>query len=86
MVSTASAPGRSNSRALTIVLGVLGILAIIVGVLFFAGALNSIHFLVGAHHSGSHHVRAAAAIVIGIVLLIFAWAAGRSKSARGTPA
>jgi uncharacterized membrane protein YidH (DUF202 family) len=86
VVSTASAPGRSNSRALTIVLAVLGILAIIVGVLFFAGALNSVHFLVGAHRSGSHHVRAAASLVIGIVLLIFAWAASRSKSRSGSAA
>ncbi len=80
VVSTASAPGRSNSRALTIVLAVLGILAIVVGVLFISGALNSVHFLVGAHHSGGHHIRAAAAFVIGIVLLIFAWAASRSRS------
>jgi hypothetical protein len=86
VVSTASAPGRSNSRALTIVLGVLGILAIIVGVLYISGALNSVHALVGKHHGGSHEVRAAVAFVIGVVLLIIAWAAGRSKSAKGTPA
>ena len=80
MVSTVSAPGRSSNRALTIVLGVLGILAIIVGVLYIAGALNSVHFLVGKHHGGSHTVRAAVSFVVGIVLLILAWAANRSRS------
>ena len=79
VVSTASAPARSSSRALTIVLGILGILAIIAGVLYVAGALNSIHFLVGSHHKGSHTVRAAVSFVVGVVLLILAWAASRSK-------
>lgn len=80
VVSTASAPSRSPNRALTAVLGVLGILAIIVGVLYVAGALNSVHFLVGSHHKGSHQVRAAVAFVVGVVLLILAWAASRSRS------
>jgi hypothetical protein len=75
-----SAPGRSNSRVLAIVLGILGVLAIILGVLYVAGALNSVHFLVGKHHTGSHTVRAAISFVVGIVLLILAWAAGRSRS------
>jgi len=79
-VSTASAPARSSSRALAIVLAVLGILAIILGVLYVAGALNSVHFLVGSHHKGSHTVRAAVSFVVGVVLLILAWAASRSRS------
>jgi hypothetical protein len=75
-----SAPGRSNSRLLAIVLGVLGALAIILGILYVAGALNSVHFLVGSHHKGSHTVRAAVSFVVGVVLLIFAWAANRRRS------
>lgn len=77
--TTVSTPGKSYSRLLTIVLGILGILAIILGVLFVAGALNSVHFLVGAHHSGHHTVRAGVSFVVGIVLLILAWAASRSS-------
>ena len=80
MVSTASAPAKSSNRALTIVLAVLGILAVILGVLYVAGALNSVHFLVGSHHKGSHQVRAAISFVVGVVLLILAWAASRSRS------
>jgi hypothetical protein len=77
--TTVSAPGRSNSRPLAIVLGILGVLAIILGVLYVAGALNSVHFLVGKHHTGTHTVRAAVSFVVGIVLLILAWAAGRTR-------
>jgi hypothetical protein len=75
-----SAPGRSSGRLLAIILGVLGVLAIILGVLYVAGALNSVHFLVGAHHKGSHTVRAGVSFVVGVVLLILAWAAGRSRN------
>jgi len=77
--TTVSAPGRPNSRALAIVLGVLGILAIILGVLYVAGALNSVHFMVGKHHGGSHTLRAAVSFVVGVVLLILAWAASRFR-------
>jgi len=49
-------------------------------VLYVAGALNSVHFLVGSHHKGSHQVRAAISFVVGVVLLILAWAASRSRS------
>jgi hypothetical protein len=78
--TTVSAPGKSNSRLLAIVLGILGVLAIILGVLYIAGALNSVHFLVGSHHKGSHTVRAGVSFVVGIVLLIVAWATSRSRS------
>jgi hypothetical protein len=36
-------------------------------------------FLVGKHHGGSHEVRAAVSFVVGVVLLILAWAASRTK-------
>ena len=78
--TTVGAPSRSNGRVLAIILGILGVLAIILGVLYVAGALNSVHFLVGSHHKGSHIVRAGVSFVVGIVLLILAWAAGRSRS------
>ena len=77
--TTVSAPGKPNSRLLAIVLGILGALAIILGILYVAGALNSVHFLVGSHHKGSHTVRAAVSFVVGVVLLILAWAASRSR-------
>ena len=77
--TTVSAPSGSNGRVLAIILGILGVLAIILGILYIAGALNSVHFLVGSHHKGSHTLRAGVSFVVGIVLLILAWAAGRTR-------
>ncbi len=77
--TSAAAPARSPNRALAIVLGILGVLAIILGALYVAGALNSVHFLVGSVHHGSHIVRAGVSFVAGVVLLILAWAASRSR-------
>jgi hypothetical protein len=77
--TTVSAPSGSNGRVLAIILGILGVLAIILGVLYIAGALNSVHFLVGSHHTGKHALRAGVSFVVGIVLLILAWAASRTR-------
>jgi hypothetical protein len=77
--TTVSAPSGSNGRVLAIILGILGVLAIILGILYVAGALNSVHFMVGSHHKGSHEVRAAVSFVVGIVLLILAWASSRTR-------
>jgi hypothetical protein len=69
-----------------IVLAVIGVLAIIAGILYVAGAANSIHFMVGNVHHGHHQIRAIVSFVIGIACLIgayIAWKrpAGRSASA-----
>jgi hypothetical protein len=62
-----------------VILAILGILAIILGVLFFAGALNSVHFLVGSMHTGHHVVRGAVSVVVGVVLLALGWFTGRAR-------
>lgn len=76
-MSSASAPAGSANRGLAIALAVLGILAIILAVFLVSGAANSVHFLVGSMHKGHHEVRAGIAFVVGIVLLVLAWFAGR---------
>jgi len=72
-VSTASGTGR---KPVVLVLAVIGVVAIIVGILWFTGAAPS--FLnVGSHvhakHGGHHLFRGAVAAVIGLGLLVFAW-------------
>jgi hypothetical protein len=63
-----------GSRSLTIILAVIALIAIILGILWFAGAapsfLNS-----GSHvHGGGNHVyRGTAAVVVGLVLGGAAW-------------
>jgi len=61
-------------KPLVIVLAVVGVVAIIVGILWFVGATPS--FLnVGSHVKGhgGHLIRGAVAAVVGIGLLVFAW-------------
>ena len=81
-MSTATA-SRTSSRALPIILGILGVIAIIVGVLYFAGS-GLPHFMVAGSHvkSGHHLARGAVAVVIGLLLLVGAWITGRPKAAR----
>ncbi len=71
---SSTSPGR---RGLVIVLAILGILAIVAGIMYVAGAANSVHVMVGSVHKGHHAVRAAVSFVIGIVLLGFAWFTAR---------
>ena len=72
-------PGR---RTLAAVLAILGVLAIVAGILYVSGAANSVHFMVGSVHHGHHQVRAAVSFVAGVALLIAAWLAARSGSRR----
>jgi hypothetical protein len=77
-MSTAQVSSASSGRrTLAVVLAIIGILAILAGILYVAGAANSLHFMVGSVHKGHHAVRAAVAFVIGIVLLVCAWFASR---------
>ncbi len=72
--TTGGSPGRGP---LAVVLAIIGVLAIIAGILYVAGAANSLHFMVGSVHKGHHLVRAAVSFVAGIALLIGAWFAAR---------
>jgi hypothetical protein len=80
-VNTASMRGGSPGRlALAVILTIIGVLAIVAGFLYVAGAANSMHFMVGNVHKGHHALRAAVSFVIGVVLLIGAWFAVRPKT------
>ena len=72
----------SGRRALAAVLAILGVLAIIAGILYVSGTANSLHFMVGSIHHGHHQVRAAVSFVAGVALLIGAWFAVRPPSRR----
>jgi NADH:ubiquinone oxidoreductase subunit 5 (subunit L)/multisubunit Na+/H+ antiporter MnhA subunit len=65
-----------------VMLVVLGILAVIVGVIYLVEPIHSLpSFFPGyaAHQQGHHHIRGYAAIAVGIILLVIAAAAGRSR-------
>ncbi len=75
---TASTPGGSASRRTLVgVLVIIGVLAVIAGVLYIAGAANSLHFMTGKVHKGTHDIRAAVSFVVGIACLAGAWVAAR---------
>lgn len=83
-MSSASTPGASPSRGpLVITLAVIGILAIIAGILYISGAANSLHFMDGTVHHGHHQVRAVVSFVVGIAFLVGAFIA-RSRTSVGS--
>jgi hypothetical protein len=72
-VSSQSVSGGSK-RSLTIILAIVAVIAIILGILWFAGATPS--FLNSGSHvkgSGGHVYRGVAALVVGLVLAGAAW-------------
>jgi len=67
---------------LRIVLLVLGILAVVVGIVYLVEPIHSLpSFFPGhaAHKHGYHHIRGYLAIVVGVILIIIAAVAGRSR-------
>jgi hypothetical protein len=73
-----SAPTSPGRRALAVILAIIGVLAIIAGILYLAGAANSLHFMVGSVHKGHHLVRAAVSFVAGVAFLAGAWLVARA--------
>lgn len=67
-----------------IVLAVIGVIAIIVGILYFIGGSAIPSFLTTGSHvkHGSHLARGGVAVVVGIALLIGAWFTTKSKSSQ----
>jgi uncharacterized membrane protein HdeD (DUF308 family) len=65
-----------------LVLVVLGILAVVVGIIYLVEPIHSLpSFFPGhaAHGRGHHHIRGYIAIAVGIVLVVVAAVAGRSR-------
>jgi len=70
------------SGLVRVVLVVFGILALVAGIIYLVEPIHSLpSFFPGhaSHGQGHHHIRGYIAIVVGIVLLIIAAVAGRSR-------
>ena len=83
MSSTSVSGGTSTSKKpLVIVLAVVGVLAIIVGILYMVAGDSLPSFLTaGSHvHKGNHLARGGVALVIGVACLIGAWFSSKTKS------
>jgi hypothetical protein len=81
--STSVSGGTSTSKKpLVIILAVIGVLAIIVGVLYMVAGNSLPSFLTaGSHvHKGNHLARGGVALVLGVACLIGAWFSSKTKS------
>jgi hypothetical protein len=82
-LSTASVSGGSSAskKPLVIVLAVIGVVAIIVGVLYMVAGSSLPSFLTaGSHvHKGNHLARGGVALVVGIAAFIGAWFSTKSR-------
>jgi len=70
------------SWVVRVVLIVLGILAVVAGVIYLKDPIHSLpSFFPGhaAHGNGHHHIRGYIAIAVGVVLMILAGVLGRSR-------
>jgi hypothetical protein len=83
-VSTASVSGGASTskKPLVIILAVIGVVAIIVGVLYMVAGNSMPSFLTaGSHvHKGNHLARGGVALVVGLACLIGSWFSTKSKS------
>jgi uncharacterized membrane protein HdeD (DUF308 family) len=77
---------RPYARPIALLALVLGILCIVVAIVYWVEPARSLPGFFPGHQSGSshHHVKhGIAALVVGLVLLVFAWfQTGRSRPAR----
>jgi NADH:ubiquinone oxidoreductase subunit 5 (subunit L)/multisubunit Na+/H+ antiporter MnhA subunit len=70
------------SRSVRVVLVVLGILAVVVGIIYLVEPIHALpSFFPGhaPHGQGHHHIRGYIAIAVGIILLIIAGIPRRSR-------
>lgn len=83
-MSSASVSGGASAskKPLVITLAVIGVLAIILGILYMVAGHSLPSFLTaGSHvHKGNHLARGGVALVIGVAALIGSWFATKSKS------
>lgn len=83
-MSTASVPSGASSskKPLIVVLAVIGVIAIILGILYMVAGSSLPSFLTsGSHvHKGNHLARGGVALVVGVAAFIGAWFSTKSKS------
>jgi hypothetical protein len=72
----------SSKKPLVIILAVIGILALILGILYMVAGTSMPGFLTSGSHvkSGNHVYRGAVCLVVGVVALVGSWLTGRSKA------
>lgn len=83
-VSVSSGGVSSSRRTLAIVLGVLGLIAVVIGILYFTVKGLPSFMTAGSHLKGSsstHDLRGAVCVVVGVALFVGAWWTSKKPSA-----
>jgi hypothetical protein len=67
---------------MTIIVAVIGVIAIIVGVLYLVAGHSLPSFMIAGSHvkSGNHLIRGLVCLVVGAALLFFAWRASKAPA------
>lgn len=89
MSSVSNTGGQPNRRPAVLVLAIIGVLAIILGIVYLAVPAGNLPSIFGhtTPANGHHVVRMSAAFVLGIACLMAAWIVNRrSKSSTATSA
>lgn len=84
-MSSASVSGGTSAgskKSLLIILAVIGVLALILGIMYMVAGNSLPSFLTSGSHvkSGNHLYRGAVCLVVAVVAFIGAWLTGRSKA------
>ncbi len=78
-VTESGARSSSGKRIGALILGIIGIVAIIVAIIYLTTAAGSLPSFIPGHIHGStghHPLRAGVAAVVGVILLVAAWWVG----------
>jgi protein-S-isoprenylcysteine O-methyltransferase Ste14 len=79
--ASVSSGSSSSNRVGVIILAVIGVLALIAGIIYLVSGSVPHFMAAGSHqHSGHHLIRAAVCLVVGVALLAGAWFTGRKSS------
>jgi phosphotransferase system glucose/maltose/N-acetylglucosamine-specific IIC component len=82
-VTSVSAGDQSNKRLIAIILGIVGVLFLILGIVYFTVPAHSLPGFIGYIKNGGtgkHNLRAVASLVVAVVCLVAAWFVNRKKA------
>jgi amino acid permease len=88
-VSPSTGSGSSSGRTvIAVICAIVAVVAIVAGVIYLAEPAKSLPSILGTIHGSSGHrpLRAAAALIVGVVFAVGAWFALKYKGKSATPA
>lgn len=80
--SVSEGGSAASKKPLVIALAVIGVLALILGIMYLVAGNSLPSFLTAGSHvkSGNHLARGGVCLVVGVVVLIGSWLTSRSKA------